>query len=85
MPAPGNPVNVVVRPESITIGTSGSSLTAVVQTRTYLGDKIEYEVAFGGQTLHIVRFNPAEDEGYSPGTTVSISIPEADVRLVGEL
>ena len=32
--------------------------------------------------LNIVRFNPAEDEGYPPGTTVSISIPPADVRLV---
>jgi iron(III) transport system ATP-binding protein len=81
-PAPGNPVNVIVRPESIAIGTSDTGLTGMVRTRTYLGDKIEYEVAFGGQTLHIVRFNPAEDEEFLPGTTVSISIPVANVRLV---
>ena len=81
-PAPGNSVSVVIRPESIAITSADTGLTAIVQSRTYLGDKIEYEVAFSGQMLNIVRFNPAEDEGYSPGTTVSISIPSADVRLV---
>jgi iron(III) transport system ATP-binding protein len=81
-PAPGNPVGVVVRPESIAIAESDTGLTGVVRVRTYLGDKIEYEVAFGGQTLQIVRFNPAEDEEFLPGTTVSIRIPPANVRLV---
>jgi iron(III) transport system ATP-binding protein len=82
VPAAGNAVSIVVRPESIGIGALGGGLTAVVRTRTYLGDKIEYEVALGGQTLHIVRFNPAEDEEFLPGTTVSISIPAANVRPV---
>jgi len=81
-PAPGNAVSIVVRPESIAIVTSDTGLTGVVRTRTYLGDKIEYEVAFGGQMLNIVRFNPSEDEEFLPGTTVSISIPPANVRLV---
>ncbi|WP_146690969.1 ABC transporter ATP-binding protein [Bradyrhizobium canariense] len=82
--APGDPVSVVVRPESIAIVRSGAStgLTGIVQTRTYLGDKIEYEVAFGGQTLSVVRFNPADNEEFMPGSTISISVPEANVRLV---
>ena len=82
MPVPGNSVGVVVRPEAIAIGTSNTGLSGVVQVRTYLGDKIEYEVAFGGQTLHVVRFNPAEDEEFLPGTSISISIPPANIRLV---
>jgi ABC-type Fe3+/spermidine/putrescine transport system ATPase subunit len=82
MPAPGNAVGVVVRPEAIVIGTSSTGLTGIVQVRTYLGDKIEYEVALGGQTLHIVRFNPAEDEEFLPGTSVSIGILPASVRPV---
>ena len=81
-PTPGDSVSVVVRPEAIAIVAANGDLTGVVQSRTYLGDKIEYEVSFGGQMLNIVRFNPAEDEGHPPGTTVSISIPSADVRLV---
>jgi iron(III) transport system ATP-binding protein len=82
VPAPGHSVSAVIRPESIAIASADTGLTGVVQSRTYLGDKIEYEVSFGGQMLNVVRFNPAEDEGYPPGTTVSISIPPADVRLV---
>jgi iron(III) transport system ATP-binding protein len=82
LPAPGSPVNVVIRPESIAIEKSKTGPTAVVRTRTYLGDKIEYEVTFGGQTLTIVRFNPAEDEEVLPGTHVSLDIPAASIRLV---
>jgi ABC-type Fe3+/spermidine/putrescine transport system ATPase subunit len=82
VPAPGSPVSVVIRPESIAIARSSTGPTAVVQTRTYLGDKIEYEVTFGGQALTIVRFNPGEDEGVLPGTVVSLDIPAAKLRLV---
>ena len=84
VPAPGSPVSVVVRPESIAIAASNTGPAAVVQTRTYLGDKIEYEVSFGGQTLTIVRFNPGEDEEVLPGTAVSLDIPAAAVRLVAD-
>jgi len=82
VPAPGNRVNVVIRPESIAIQKSGQGPAAVVQTRTYLGDKIEYEVNFGGQALTIVRFNPAEDEEVVPGTVVCLDIPATSIRPV---
>jgi iron(III) transport system ATP-binding protein len=82
VPAPGHPVSVVVRPEKVAIVRSNTGAAAVVQSRTYLGDKIEYEVTFGGQTLHIVRFNPADGEDFLPGTGISLSIPETDIRLV---
>ncbi len=82
VPAAGDPVSVVVRPEKVAIVASNTGPTAVVQSRTYLGDKIEYEVTFGGQTLTIVRFNPADGEDFSPGTSVSLSLREADIRLV---
>jgi iron(III) transport system ATP-binding protein len=82
VPAPGSAVSLVIRPESIAIDQSKTGPTAVVQARTYLGDKIEYEVSFGGQTLTIVRFNPAGDEAVLPGTVVSLDIPAANIRLV---
>ena len=82
VPAPGHSVNAVVRPEAITISSSVTGLTGVVQSRIYLGDKIEYEVSFGGQLLNVVCFNPADDEGYLPGTSVSIGIASSDIRLV---
>jgi ABC-type Fe3+/spermidine/putrescine transport system ATPase subunit len=82
VPAPGSSVSVVIRPESIAIDRSNKGSTAIVQTRTYLGDKIEYEVSFGGQALTIVRFNPGEDEAVLPGTVISLDIPAANIRLV---
>jgi iron(III) transport system ATP-binding protein len=82
VPALGSAVNVVIRPESIAIEKSDQGPMAVVQTRTYLGDKIEYELSFGGQTFTVVRFNPGEDEAVLPGTAVSLDIPAAAIRLV---
>jgi iron(III) transport system ATP-binding protein len=82
VPAAGSAVSVVIRPESIAIAGSGTGLTAVVQSRTWLGDKIEYGVAFGGQTLSIVRFDPGDDEAILPGTVVSLAVPANAVRLV---
>ncbi|WP_375411485.1 ABC transporter ATP-binding protein [uncultured Bradyrhizobium sp.] len=82
VPAPGSPVRVVIRPESLAIDRSSAGPAAVVRSRTYLGDKVEYEVMFGGQILHIVRFNPAEDEAVSPGTTVSIAVAPTNIVLL---
>ena len=81
VPAAGSTVNVVVRPESIALAKSNSA-AAVVQSCSWLGDKIEYEVMFAGQTLNVVCFNPAEHETMSPGTAVSVVIPPAAIRLV---
>lgn len=79
----GSAASVIVRPESISMGPPNGGLTGVVRTRTYLGEKIEYEVTLAGQTLHVVRFDPAEDEGFAPGSPVSLIVPEAKLRLLG--
>jgi iron(III) transport system ATP-binding protein len=81
-PAAGDPVSAVVRPEAIAMVSSNTGLTGVVRSRTYLGDKVEYEVHFGGQTLNIVRFNPVSAAEFLPGATVSLSIPEANIQLL---
>lgn len=53
----------------------------MVRARTYLGEKVEYEVELGGQVPHVVQFDPAEAEGFAPGEAVSLGIPEDRVRL----
>ena len=40
------------------------------------------QVLVGGQALNIVRFNPTDGEDFWPGTVVSLSVREADIRLV---
>jgi hypothetical protein len=60
------------------------NLVAVVQSCTWLGDKIEYDVMFAGQTLNVVCFDPAELETIPPGTAVSVTIPPTAIRLVAD-
>jgi iron(III) transport system ATP-binding protein len=81
-PAPGSIVNAVIRPESISIVRQSTGMRGVVRSRTYLGDKIEYEVSLGKQKLNIVRFNPEGTDDFKPGETVHLNIPESCVRLV---
>jgi hypothetical protein len=51
-------------------------------TRTYLGDKVEYVARFASQSLHIVRFNPAESEHFAPGSEVMIDLPSESIQLL---
>jgi len=72
-----------VRPEAIAIGPPGDGLAGTVITRTYLGEKIEYEVEAAGQRLQIVRFNPPPSERFAPGDAVSVRLPHDGVHLLG--
>ena len=47
---PGQTVLANVRPEAIAIGARDGGLAGTVVTRTYLGEKMEYEVEVAGQT-----------------------------------
>ena len=78
---PGQAVLANVRPEAISIGTD-SGLSGKVVTRTYLGEKMEYEVQVAGQVLQIVRFNPPPAERFAPGDRVSVALPQEGVQLL---
>jgi len=79
---PGQTVLANVRPEAIAIGPPGGGLAGTVVTRTYLGEKMEYDVEVAGQRLQIVRFNPPPSERFAPGDGVSIRLPHEDVQLL---
>lgn len=80
--APGQRFRVMIRPEAIGIGLSGGSLKATVAASTYLGDKVEYIVRLVTQSLHIVRFNPPENERFAPGSEVTITLPVDGIQLL---
>ena len=79
---PGDAVRAMIRPEAVGIGPPGTGLRASVLTRTYLGDKVEYVVRFASHNLHIVRFNPAENERFEPGGEVRIELPPDGLQLL---
>jgi ABC-type Fe3+/spermidine/putrescine transport system ATPase subunit len=79
----GDRVLANVRPEAIGIGT-GDGLAGTVKVRTYLGEKMEYEVEVAGQMIQIVRFNPPPSERFEPGDTVSARLPHEGVQLLAK-
>jgi iron(III) transport system ATP-binding protein len=70
-----------VRPEAIAIA-AGEGLSGKVLSRTYLGEKMEYEVEVARQTLQVVRFNPPPSERFGPGDSVSVRLPHDGVQLL---
>jgi len=87
IPAPiaaGDAVRLVVRPEAIAIAAAGvdaRALRATVTTRTFLGEKIEYVVACGGEALQVTRQSAGRGAAFSPGTPVALTI-EADAATI---
>ncbi|MEA2870155.1 MAG: iron(III) transport system ATP-binding protein [Hyphomicrobiales bacterium] len=80
----GQTVLANVRPEAIAIGAPGNGLAGRVKSRTYLGEKMEYEVEVAGQTVQIVRFNPPPSERFAPGDAVSVRLPHEGVQLLAK-
>jgi iron(III) transport system ATP-binding protein len=80
--ANGAKVSVVVRPESISIAAFGDGIRATVTGRVYLGDKVEYTVRLGDETLQIVRSDPPEAEDISPGQEISMRLPGDGVEVL---
>jgi iron(III) transport system ATP-binding protein len=78
----GDAVKAVIRPEAIGIRATGDGLPAIIVTRTYLGDKVEYVAKFGTQNLQIVRFDPPENERYELGSEVVIELPTEGLQLL---
>jgi ABC-type Fe3+/spermidine/putrescine transport system ATPase subunit len=74
--APGDPVQIIVRPEAIEIMRGGDEkaqaglLPAAIVSRTFLGEKIEYLVRCEGEMLQIVRYNEGPGALMPEGATV---------------
>jgi iron(III) transport system ATP-binding protein len=79
-------VQAVVRPETIRLSAPGDrpGTGGTVIGRTYLGDKVEYDVQLGAGKIHVVRSDPPEQELFAVGQAVSVIFPEAGVHLVSE-
>jgi iron(III) transport system ATP-binding protein len=79
---PGTTLNVMIRPERISIGGPGAALSGEIVSRIYLGEKVEYAVRVGGALLQVVRVDPPEGETLKPGERVSLVLPQDGVQLL---
>ncbi len=79
---PGDEVRLVLRPEAIDLSSGDGGVPASVLTRTFLGDKIEYLVRCGRDTLHVTQHNGGAGAIFAAGQAVTLRFPEGDIALL---
>ncbi len=80
----GQTIRLVVRPEGIELrpAESLSGLPGTIVSRTFLGEKAEYQVRVGGDLLHVTSYNPVQREVLSPGQAVTLCLPSHGIQLL---
>jgi iron(III) transport system ATP-binding protein len=86
---PGDSVHVMVRPERVSlapvdaaVGPGVVAVKGIVANRTFLGEKAEYQVAVGDQTLQATVFSLGRSTTLAAGDTVQVLLPANDVHLI---
>jgi ABC-type Fe3+/spermidine/putrescine transport system ATPase subunit len=79
---PGDAVRLVLRPEAIGLAPAGDGIAASVLARSFLGDKIEYLVRCGSETLHVTQHNTGAGASFAGGEAVALRFPEGEVALL---
>jgi len=83
---PGASVRLVIRPETIEIAHADTGpLRATIESRTFLGEKIEYVVRCAGEVLQIVRYNAGPGDIIPEGAAVSLRIGEGALTVLNEV
>ena len=83
--ASGAAVKLVLRPEAIDVlGAGQGPLTAQLVSRTFLGEKSEYVVHCGDQTLLAVRYSSGAADAKVADGAVSLRIAEGAVTVLPE-
>ena len=79
---PGDAVRLVLRPEAIGLSSGGAGIPASVLARSFLGDKIEYLVRCGNETLQVTQHNAGAGAAFAEGQSVALRFPEGEVALL---
>ena len=75
-------LQAMIRPEQLTLATGdGPGLRAVVQGRSFLGEKTEYRLAVGEHSLQATVFGDLRF-GAAQGESVRVILPAAGVHLI---
>ena len=82
-PARGASVTLVVRPEAVTISPGTGGLEGTVLSRTFLGEKAEYQVRVGTETLQVTAYGAGTSGPLAPGDAVSLEVPSTGVWVLG--
>jgi iron(III) transport system ATP-binding protein len=81
--APGDTVRLVIRPERITIRPPAEpGLRATVLSRTFLGEKAEYQVGVGDQVLQVAQYSQPDGLTFQAGDAVTLALPREGVHIL---
>ena len=79
----GATVRLVLRPEMIgLLPAAGAGLAGTILSRTYLGEKTEYLVACGGETLQVACHGAGPEASLAEGAQVSVRLPAEGVTVL---
>ena len=86
--APGAVVRLVIRPEIVELGPAASGVpepgpVGVVVSRTFLGEKVDYQVRLGAEVLQVTRQNAGPGTAFAPGQPVALRLPPDAIQLLG--
>jgi iron(III) transport system ATP-binding protein len=84
---PGETIRLVLRPEMIELRprSGGAGLAGVIVSRTFLGDKVEYQVQLGGELIDVSHYNRIGTGGsFAIGTPVLLALPAQPIPLLPE-
>jgi len=81
-PGAGAAVTLVVRPETLTLSRTGEGLPGTVASRTFLGEKVEYQVRVGTETLQVTLYGAGAAGAPAVGAAVTLELPTAGVWLL---
>ncbi|MEO8143843.1 MAG: ABC transporter ATP-binding protein [Betaproteobacteria bacterium] len=78
----GDEVRLVLRPEAMRLARGSDGIAASVLSRAFLGDKIDYLVRCGGETLHVAHQNAGAGAAFAGGEAVALRLPEGEIALL---
>jgi len=83
---PGQTVRLVVRPEVIELRSeeSAAGVPGTIVSRTFLGEKAEYQVRVGTDLLQVTSYNPVQRGVFLPGQRVMLHFPTEGIQLLPE-
>jgi len=72
----GDRVQLVLRPEAIVLAATpvAAALSGTIEARTFLGEKVEYRVRCGGESLQVVGYNAGPGSALAAGSVVGVTI-----------
>ncbi len=63
-------------------GESEDGIPGIIVSRTFLGEKAEYQVRVGGDLLQVTSYNPVQHDILSPGQAVTLHLPRRGIQLL---